>query len=137
VLTFQAREQHIRRERATSNITTNVALMAIASTIYLSLMGRTGLVNVAKLSYSRAHLLQDKLKNVGLTVVNTKPFYNEFVMQVPPGSSKRILSSLLENDILGGLELGENKMLICCTEMNRMEDISSFASITRETLVKK
>jgi glycine dehydrogenase subunit 1 len=111
--------------------------MAIASTIYLSLMGRTGLVNVAKLSYSRAHLLQDKLKNVGLTTLNTKPFYNEFVMQAPPGSSKRILSNLLENDILGGLELGENKMLICCTEMNRMEDISSFASITKKTLVKK
>lgn len=137
VLTFQAREQHIRRERATSNITTNVALMAIASTIYLSLMGRNGLVSVAKLSYSRAHLLQDKLKNVGLTVFNTKPFYNEFVMQAPPGSSKRILSNLLENDILGGLELGENKMLICCTEMNRIEDISSFTSITKETLVKK
>jgi glycine dehydrogenase subunit 1 len=137
VLTFQAREQHIRRERATSNITTNVALMAITSTIYLSLMGRAGLVSVAKLSYNRAHLLQAKLKNIGLTVLNTKPFYNEFVMQAPQGSSKRILSNLLENDILGGLELGENKMLICCTEMNRMEDISSFASITKETLIKK
>lgn len=134
VLTFQAREQHIRREKAGSNITTNVALMAIASTIYLSLMGRTGLVSVAKSSYSRAHFLRDKLANIGLASLNTKPFYNEFIMQAPFGTSKRIFSNLIGSGILGGYDLGEDKMLICCTEMNRIKDIASFVTITKETI---
>ena len=137
VLTFQAREQHIRRERATSNITTNVALMALASTIYLALMGRTGLINVAKLSYSRAHLLHDKLASLDFKDLNKKPFYNEFIMKAPLGSSKKILSNLLKNGILGGLDLGEDKMLICCTEMNTVQDIESFVSIIKETTITK
>ena len=133
VLTFQAREQHIRRERATSNITTNVALMAIASTIYLALMGRNGLINVAKLSYSRAHLLQNKLKSIGFEALNKKPFYNEFCMKAPSGSLENISSNLLKNGILGGLDLDEDKILICCTELNTVQDIESYVSIVKET----
>jgi glycine dehydrogenase subunit 1 len=136
VLTFQAREQHIRRERATSNITTNVALMALASTIYLALMGRQGLINVAKLSYSRAHLLHDKLRSIGFDALNKKPFYNEFIMKAPDGSSEKISSNLLKNGILGGLNLPEDKILICCTEMNTVRDIESFISVVKETIIK-
>ncbi|HEX5978577.1 MAG TPA: aminomethyl-transferring glycine dehydrogenase subunit GcvPA [Nitrososphaeraceae archaeon] len=137
VLTFQAREQHIRRERATSNITTNVALMAIASTIYLALMGRNGLINVAKLSYSRAHLLHNKLESIGFKALNKKPFYNEFNMKAPSGSLENISSNLLKNGILGGLNLAEDKILICCTEMNSVQDIESYVSIIKETTVIK
>jgi glycine dehydrogenase subunit 1 len=136
VLTFQAREQHIRRERATSNITTNVALNAIASTIYLSLMGRKGLVNVARLSYKRAHLLHNKLKSMGFKSLNEHPFYDEFIMKAPPGLLEPISANLHKNRILGGLKLEEDKILICCTEMNTVEDIELFSSIVKETITK-
>ena len=111
--------------------------MAIASTIYLALMGRDGLRNVAILCYSRAHLLQEKLTSIGFKPLNTKPFYNEFYMKAPVKSSEKILSNLLENGIDGGINLGNDNILICCTEMNTFEDIASYASITKETLNQK
>jgi len=133
VLTFQAREQHIRRERATSNITTNQGLMALASTIYLALMGRNGLETVAKLSYGRSHLLHKKLVSIGFKPLNKKPFYNEFIIKTPKPSSG-IISALLKKGIIGGLELGDDMMLICCTETNTIQDIESFVSTVGEIL---
>lgn len=133
VLTFQAREQHIRRERATSNITTNQGLMALASTIYLALMGRNGLKTVAKLSYGRSHLLHKKLVSIGFKPLNKKPFYNEFIIKTPKPSGE-IISALLKKGIIGGLELGDDMMLICCTETNTIQDIESFVSTVWEIL---
>lgn len=128
VLTLQAREQYIRRERATSNITTNQTLLALTATIYLSLLGKTGLQNVAKSSYQRAHVLQEKLKKIGFESLNTNPFYNEFLVKSPKPTEK-IISNLLENNIFGGLELGDDKLLICCTEKNSLHDIDSYVSV--------
>jgi glycine dehydrogenase subunit 1 len=133
VLTLQAREQHIRRERATSNITTNVALNALAATVYLALMGRTGLIRVAKLSYGRAHSLQNKLSMLGFQTLNNSPFYNEFLMKTPK-SSKKIIANLAKRGICGGLELGEDRLLICCTEMNTVQDIDDFVSVAAQEM---
>jgi glycine dehydrogenase subunit 1 len=132
VLTFQAREQHIRRERATSNITTNQGLMALASTIYLALMGRNGLRTVARLSYGRAHLLQEKLEGLGFKTMNSKPFYNEFLVKTPK-PAENILSALFENGMHGGLKIAQDRLLICCTEMNTIADIERFASVVSES----
>ncbi|MDY0339090.1 MAG: aminomethyl-transferring glycine dehydrogenase subunit GcvPA [Acholeplasmataceae bacterium] len=123
VLTLQAREQHIRRAKANSNICSNQSLMALAATIYLSLMGKQGLKAVCEDSMNGAHYLYQKLLETNkFEKVYDKPFYKEFVLKAKFDLCK-FNDYLLESDILGPLHLGDNKALFAVTEKRTKADI--------------
>lgn len=123
VLTLQAREQHIRRAKANSNICSNQSLMALAATIYLSLMGKQGLKAVCEDSMNGAHYLYEKLLNTGkFEKVYDKPFYKEFVLKAKFDLCK-FNDYLLDADILGPLHLGDNQALFAVTEKRTKADI--------------